>query len=234
MLIRVDDAVARLRGYWLGPDKSIRWWWDWTYPEWAVCGAVTFAVWIVLGIGGWFLWGAIGAQEFEQLALTLVIALPTGPVAGWTAQRQVAPILNSDRRFTWLWIGWVAAAKQLWWAHGPIDRVAAGFAAGLWLFLSPFTMALPGVAVIWMGILAFVSTRTVCWVRDRVEPGARYWARAEARLTRAAGLPTQPFEVPISLTVRDGATARPRRMALTDRRQALVDIARHRFRKVPV
>lgn len=225
MLLRTDDEVSRLRGYWLGPDASIRWPWDWTFPEWGVATTAATTTWVAAGLACWYVWGFLGAVQLEQLGLTLLVAVPAGAVAGSIARRQVAPIVNSDRRFTWLANGWITTTKHVWWANGPIDRAVTYGAGAPWLFLAPVAFTLPGPAVFWLGLSGFVCVQAARWVRDRVESDARYWDRTRARRVRWAGAVDTTVEVPIVLVVRDGVVAR-RPVTASDRARFLFDITR--------
>lgn len=229
-ILRADDDVARLRGYWLGPDGSIRWPVDWTYPEWWVFGLTMVATWVITGIGGWFVWGGLGAVKLEQLTLTLLFAIPAGPALGWLAKQRVAPFINSDRRLSWLVAGWLSAARHLWWAHGPIDRAVAGTATGVTLFLFPFTVLLP-VRLLWVAVIAYGATQAARWVRDRVESPERLQERTWARLERSAGPVDWTLHVTTDIDVRPGDWPARQPLAPRDRARALADLCWYSARK---
>lgn len=227
-LLRADDAARRLRAPWLGPDPSIRLPVDWTQPEWAVFTVVGLTAWVALGAGGWFLFGALGTEKFGQLTLTLVLAVPTGPWAAWTAKERVAPILDSDRTLGWLVSGWIAAARMLWWAHGPIDRVLWAGAGAVWLFLAPFLALLPGPTIVWLAASGYVCVRVGRRVRDRVESPDRLRRRTWARLERAAGPVAWALGVPVEVPVRLDACIPRGRYRLAARFRFIFDVLRAR------
>jgi hypothetical protein len=99
--IRTDDGPRRLRAVWLGP-RGARWYWTWTYVQWAVTLlAVVVGVLVVTGL----IWLASG-----DIKVAVIIGPLWGGTVGVVVTKRLMAHVDYDRPLRY----WRSTIKGEW------------------------------------------------------------------------------------------------------------------------
>ena len=138
--IRTDDGPRRLRAVWLGP-RGNRWYWTWTYVQWAVT-LVALLAGVAIGFG--LIWLATG-----DVKISAIIGSLWGGTAAVLGTKRLMRHVDYDRPLRY----WRATLRSEWSKGQRIGRVQRR--AGWWLSpAEPLTMSRYALAYLHLGSTA--------------------------------------------------------------------------------